>query len=102
MKGAPHVFIGGNLSSVPSGFRSVFTADNMAEYRRRRVIGPRRNPLLFYDEANFKRRYRLTKASVADLAMQYSASEYCSTMCSDVGGGITAGERVSLINFISK
>ena len=38
---------------------------------------------------------------MADLAMQYSASEYCSTMCSDVGGGISAGERVSLINFIS-
>ena len=73
----------------------------MAEYRRGRHIAPRRNPLLIYDETNFQRRYRLTKASVADLAMQYSASDYCSTMCSDVGGGITAGERVSLIIHIS-
>ena len=81
------------MSSVPSGFRGVFTAPQHRGIQA---------PLLFYDEANFKRRYRLTKAIVADQAMQYSAPEYCSTMCSDVGGGITAGERVSLINFISK
>ena len=77
-------------------FRDVCVADQMDVPRRQRTIRERRNPLLYFNEQDFKRRYRLTKATVSDLAMQYSASGYCSTMCSGVGGGVTAGERVGI------
>ena len=33
---------------------------------------------------------------LCDLAMQYAPSKYCSTKCSGVGAGITAGERVGI------
>ena len=64
IKGAPLVCFGGKVYV----FRDVCRADNM-EGVRRRVLQERRNPMLIYDEVNFRRSYRLTKATVADLSM---------------------------------
>ena len=55
------------------------------------------DPVTYFDDADFIRRYRLPKAMVEDLARQYEVSGVCSTMCSSSRAGITASQRVSSI-----
>ena len=81
-------FLEGNS---PFDISDVCVADIMDAAPRQQTICERQNPLLYFNDLYFKRRYRLRKATVSELAMQYGASEYCSTMCSDVRAGITAG-----------
>ena len=78
---------------------TTLTDDNMAFFRARKVteIRPRKDPVTYFDDADFIRRYRLPKATVEDLARQYEVSGFCSTMCSGSGAGITASQRVSSI-----
>ena len=68
--------------------------------RKQKEIRPRKDPITYFDDQDFVRRYRLPKATVLELSRQYELSDFCSTMCSKSGGGITASQRVSSIRMI--
>ena len=100
IKGTPHVCFDGKNVTGSIDFRGGWRSDEM-EGVRRRVIQEMQNPMVIHDEVKFRICYHPTKATVVDLSMQYTISDFCSTLCSDVGGRITAGERVGKKNYIS-
>ena len=61
----------------------------------------RNNPLVYYDtERKFRRRYRLEKQAVRDLAFEFGQSRFATKGLRN-GGGLSHVERVSTILIVT-
>lgn len=84
--------------------------ERVARARRRKTFFPRVHPMLRYDEQKFQERYRLSKAVVEELCIDFEASGFCTTALGSWGGSLGIDDRVSfafkrlmmLLNVIKK
>lgn len=63
--------------------------------RRPKVYRNRINPMVYFDEQDFRARYRLPKHMVAELSNLFENSPFISTTGDPRGSGISSEERVS-------
>ena len=75
-----------------SGSVATLSSSKMAQ-RARREYYPRVNPLQRYNDQKFRRRYRLDKKSVIEIAEDFGRSQFA-TKGTRHSGGLSHGERV--------